>query len=300
MKSQEPDPNYFSSSSSSLVSSTKWWSKETIAIVTGANKGIGFALVKRLAELGLTVILTARDVERGQRAVESLSEKGLPVNFFQLDVSDPSSIEAFVSWFKSNFAALDILVNNAGVSFNDIYKNTVEHAETVIRTNFYGAKLLTESLLPLFRRSPSKSRILNISSRLGTLSKVRNPNIKSILEDEELSEEQIERFVGLFLQSVKDGTWKSQGWPEIWTDYAVSKLALNAYTMVLAKRYEGEGISVNSYCPGFTQTSMTQGQGSHTADEAAGVGARLLLLHPQQLPTAKFYIGLDPFVKSNL
>lgn len=90
----------------------RWWSKETIAIVTGANKGIGFALVKRLAELGLTVILTARDVERGQRSVESLSEKGLPVNFFQLDVSDPSSIEAFVSWFKSNFAALDILVSS--------------------------------------------------------------------------------------------------------------------------------------------------------------------------------------------
>lgn len=90
----------------------RWWSKETIAIVTGANKGIGFALVKRLAELGLTVILTARDVERGQRAVESLSEKGLPVNFFQLDVSDPSSIEAFVSWFKINFAALDILVSS--------------------------------------------------------------------------------------------------------------------------------------------------------------------------------------------
>lgn len=146
-----------------------------------------------------------------------------------------------------------------------------------------------------------KSHHHNMNVPLYTcLQKVRNPNIKSILEDEELSEEQIERFVGLFLQSVKNGTWKSQGWPEIWTDYAVSKLALNAYTMVLAKRYEGEGISVNSYCPGFTQTSMTQGQGSHTADEAAGVGARLLLLHPQQLPTAKFYIGLDPFVKSNL
>lgn len=148
---------------------------------------------------------------------------------------------------------------------------------------------------------PSKSHPHNISVPLYTcLQKVRNPNIKSILEDEELSEEQIEHVVGLFLQSVKNGTWKSQGWPEIWTDYAVSKLALNAYAKVLAKRYEGEGISVNSYCPGFTQTSMTQGQGTHTADEAADVGARLLLLPPQQLPTAKFYIGLDPFVKSNL
>ncbi|KAJ4723752.1 (+)-neomenthol dehydrogenase [Melia azedarach] len=298
MKSEEPNPHF--SSSSSLISSTKWWSKETVAIVTGANKGIGFSLVKRLAEMGLTVILTARDAERGQKAVEALSAKGLLVNFFRLDVSDPSSIQSFVSWFKSNFGALDILVNNAAVSFNDIYENSVENAEIVIRTNFYGAKLLTEALLPLFRRSSSKSRILNISSRLGSLNKLRNPKIKQILEDDELSTEQIEYVVGLFLQSVKDGTWKSQGWPEVWTDYAVSKLALNAYARVLAKRCEGEGISVNCYCPGFTQTSMTRGKGTHTADEAADIGAGLVLLPSEELPTAKFYIGFGPYVKSKL
>ncbi|KAJ0093703.1 hypothetical protein Patl1_26778 [Pistacia atlantica] len=169
-------------------------------------------------------------------------------------------------------------VNNAAVSFNDIGENSVEHAEIVMKTNFYGAKLLTESLLPFFRLSPSKARILNVSSRLGSLSKVRNPNIKQILQQEDLSEDQIDQIAKLFLQSVNNGTWESQGWPELWTDYAVSKLALNAYSRVLAKRYEEKGISVNYYCPGFTQTSMTRGQGTHSANDAAEVVARLVLL----------------------
>ncbi|KAF5465749.1 hypothetical protein F2P56_015728 [Juglans regia] len=183
-------------------------------------------------------------------------------------------------------------VNNAAVSFNEINENSVKHAETVINTNFYGAKLLTEALLPMFRRSPSTSRILNISSRLGSLNKLRNPDIKNILESENLSVEQIEAVVSLFLQDVKNGRWEWQGWPKLWTDYAVSKLALNAYTRVLAKRYEvGRDISVNCFCPGFTQTSMTGGKGKHTAEGAADVGARLLLLPPQELPTGKFFVG---------
>ncbi|KAF3680191.1 putative transcription repressor MYB4-like [Capsicum annuum] len=100
----------FSSSSSSLPK-TRWWSKETVAIVTGANKGIGFAIVKRMAELGLTVILTARNNARGMEAVESLNKLGLHVYYHQLDVSDASSIKAFNSWFANNFSALDILVS---------------------------------------------------------------------------------------------------------------------------------------------------------------------------------------------
>jgi carbonyl reductase 1 len=82
-----------------------------VAIVTGANKGIGFALVKRLAELGLTVVLTARDVSKGKEAVESLKEVGLHVAFCQLDVSDPLSINAFASWLQQTYGGLDILVS---------------------------------------------------------------------------------------------------------------------------------------------------------------------------------------------
>ncbi|RVW74719.1 (+)-neomenthol dehydrogenase isoform X2 [Vitis vinifera] len=287
--------------SSPCLSSTRWWSKDTVAIVTGANKGIGFALVKRLAESGLTVILTARDEARGLKALQSLAAQGLHVHFSLLDVSNPDSIQTFASWFQHSFRKLDILVNNAGVSFNNINENSVEHAEVVIKTNYYGPKMLIEALLPMFRRSSSVSRILNISSRLGLLNKLKNPNIKEILLDEEkLSKDQIDRIVSMFLENVKTGTWKNQGWPEIWTDYAVSKLALNAYSRVLAKRYKGCGLSVNCFCPGFTQTTMTGGKGNHTADAAASIGARLALLPPEELPTGKFYLGFSPQVYSKL
>ncbi|KAM1363217.1 hypothetical protein EV2_028923 [Malus domestica] len=279
----------------------RWWSEDTVAIVTGANKGIGFAVVKRMAELGVTVILTARDKERGCKAVAALRAQGLHnVTFSCLDVSDPSSIKSFTSWFKKSYAVLDILVNNAAVSFNDINENSVEHAEIVMKTNFYGPKLLTDALLPMFHHSTSSvGRILNVSSRLGSLNKLRNPSTKRVLESETLSENDIEGVVSLFLEDVKSGRWKSQGWPKVWTDYAVSKLALNSYTRVLAKRYEGRGLSVNSFCPGFTQTSMTRCKGDHTADDAASVGARLALLPPEEIPTGKFFLwweGVEEWV----
>nr|XP_009415038.1 PREDICTED: (+)-neomenthol dehydrogenase isoform X2 [Musa acuminata subsp. malaccensis] len=283
-------------------STTRWWSKETVAVVTGANKGIGFALVKRLAELGLTVVLTSRDVGKGKAAVESLDGQGIHVAFCHLDVAVPSSIVTFAAWLERRFGGLDILINNAAVSFNEIDTNSVEHAETVIRTNFYGSKMLIESLLPLFRRSiATSSRILNISSQLGLLNKVRNPALKELLQDEEiLTVAAVERMVSQFLHHVKMGTWREEGWPTVWTDYSVSKLALNAYSRLLAKQQEGRGLSVNCFCPGFTRTSMTRGRGSRSPEEAAEVGAKLALLPPHQLPTGKFFKWCTPSLYSKL
>ncbi|CAN0880452.1 (+)-neomenthol dehydrogenase [Linum grandiflorum] len=274
-------------------SSARWWSKETTAVVTGGNKGIGFAVAKKLAELGLTVVLTARDVERGNQAVETLrSRYGLDgVHFRHLDVSDPCSIKTFVSQFHQDFGLLDILVNNAAVSFNQINENSVKNAETVIKTNFYGPKLLIETFLPFFRRSSSHSRILNLSSRLGSVNKVRNRNLRAMLESHKtLTEEEIEeKVVRKFLNDVKEGTWEGQGWPALWTDYAVSKLALNAYSKILADRYSDGRLSVNCFCPGFTQTSMTGGKGTHRADDAAEFGVGLALLPPGLLTSGNFY-----------
>ncbi|KAL0388118.1 UNVERIFIED_CONTAM: (+)-neomenthol dehydrogenase [Sesamum radiatum] len=155
------------------------------------EQGHRFALVRRLAEVGMTVVLTARDTGRGVEAAESLRREGLlNVHFFQLDVANPNSINTFAAWFQEAFGVVDILINNAAVSFNEIDENSVEEAETVIRTNFYGPKMLTEALLPLFRRSSTVARILNISSRLGLLNKLKNPKFKEMLLDEEnLSEE---------------------------------------------------------------------------------------------------------------
>ncbi|KAM6586142.1 hypothetical protein CsatB_013144 [Cannabis sativa] len=275
---------------------TRWWSSETVGIVTGGNKGIGYAMVKRLAEMGVTVVLTARDEDKGRKAIEKLKTELTHINtnnihFLCLDVSDPSSIASFVSSFNQHFGLLHILVNNAAVSFNDIGENSVEHAETVIKTNFYGAKLLTEALFPLFcLSSPNTFRLLNISSRLGSTNKLKNPTIRKILEKDDVTEEEVDGMVRLFLEDVKRGQWRSRGWPDLWTDYAVSKLAMNAYTKILAKRYEGKGLSANCFCPGYTQTSMTRGKGTHTADDVARVGTKLALLPPPDLPTGKFFI----------
>ncbi|GJN21541.1 hypothetical protein PR202_gb09026 [Eleusine coracana subsp. coracana] len=283
-----------------------WWTSETVAVVTGANRGIGHALAARLAEEGLTVVLTARDEARGEAAAAALRARGLrSVRFRRLDVTDPASVAAFAAWVRDELGGVDILVNNAAVSFNEIDTNSVEHAETVLRTNFYGAKMLTEALLPLFRRSAATSRILNISSQLGLLNKVRDPALRRMLLDEaSLRERDIERMASRFLAQVADGTWRGQGWPEVWTDYAVSKLALNAYSRLLAARLAGPGrgggVSVNCFCPGFTRTDMTRGWGKRTADEAGRVAAGLALLPPEQLPTGKFFKWSTPHVYSKL
>ncbi|KAL6903579.1 hypothetical protein ACP4OV_004392 [Aristida adscensionis] len=282
-----------------------WWSRETVAVVTGANRGIGHALAARLAERGLTVVLTARDGARGEAAAAPLRARGLAVVFRTLDVADAASVAAFAAWLRDSLGGLDILVNNAAVSFNEIDTNSVEHAETVLRTNFYGAKMLTEALLPLFRQSAATSRILNLSSQLGLLNKVSNPSLRAELLDEEaLTEAAIEGMVSRFLAQVKDGTWAApgRGWPKVWTDYSVSKLALNAYSRLLARRLQARGdrVSVNCFCPGFTRTDMTRGWGKRTADEVAGVGARLALLPPAELPTGVFFKLGTPQLYSKL
>uniref|UniRef100_J3LZ82 NAD-dependent epimerase/dehydratase domain-containing protein n=2 Tax=Oryza brachyantha TaxID=4533 RepID=J3LZ82_ORYBR len=163
--------------------------------------------------------------------------------------------------------------------------------------------MLTEALLPLFRRSPATSRILNISSQLGLLNKVSDPELKRLLQDEErLTEAGVEGMVSRFLSQVKDGTWRGQGWPKVWTDYSVSKLALNAYARVLARRLQARGdpVSVNCFCPGFTRTDMTRGWGKRTAEEAAEVAARLALLPPAELPTGTFFKWCTPQLYSKL
>ncbi|PAN06938.1 hypothetical protein PAHAL_1G299600 [Panicum hallii] len=282
-----------------------WWTGETVAVVTGANRGIGLALASRLAERGLSVVLTARDEARGEAAAAAIRDARPPglgaVRFRRLDVADQASVAAFASWVRDELGGLDILVNNAGVSFNEISTNSVEHAETVLRTNFHGAKMLTEALLPLFRRAPTTSRILNISSQLGLLNKLKDPALRRMLLDEAaLTERDIEGMVLRFLAEVGDGTWRGRGWPEVWTDYAVSKLALNAYSRLLAARLAGERVSVNCFCPGFTRTDMTRGFGKRTAEEAGRVAAGLALLPPRDLPTGKFFKWRTPQLYSKL
>jgi carbonyl reductase 1 len=131
--------------------------------------------------------------------------------------------------------------------------------------------------------------------------KLRDPALRRMLLNEaSLTEGEIERMVSRFLAQVADGSWRGQGWPEVWTDYAVSKLALNAYSRLLASSLAGRGVSVNCFCPGFTRTHMTRGWGKRTAEEAGRLGAGLALMPPNELPTGKFFKWSTPQLYSKL
>ncbi|KAK9072348.1 hypothetical protein SSX86_008782 [Deinandra increscens subsp. villosa] len=275
----------------------RWWSAETIAVVTGANRGIGFQITQQLATHGITVILTSREVAVGEESAKVLKEGGLDVGFHQLDIVDDVSIDSFCAWVKENYGGIDILINNAGVNHNVGSDNSVEAAETVINTNYYGTKKMIKAAIPLMRPSAQGARIVTVSSRLGRLNGKRNrisdDDLRQKLEDtDSLSEELIDATMTKFLEQVKDGTWTSGGWPQTNTDYSLSKLAVNAFTRVMAKklssRSEAEKIYINCYCPGMVKTAMMGWAGQVTPEEGADTAIWLSLL-PDQVISGKFF-----------
>ncbi|MBY0426537.1 MAG: SDR family NAD(P)-dependent oxidoreductase, partial [Cytophagales bacterium] len=156
-------------------------SKTKIALVTGANKGIGFETAKQLAESGIKVILTARDPAKGNEAFQKLKGKGLDVSFFKLDVSISEDISKIKEYVEKSFGKLDILVNNAGmIQGEDWGSNSVESVSmkdlrTTFDVNFFGLVELTQVLLPLIKKSDA-GRIVNLSSIMGSLELHSKPN----------------------------------------------------------------------------------------------------------------------------
>uniref|UniRef100_A0A1D1Y2M6 Short-chain dehydrogenase/reductase n=1 Tax=Anthurium amnicola TaxID=1678845 RepID=A0A1D1Y2M6_9ARAE len=274
----------------------RWWSSETVAVVTGSNRGIGFEIARQLASHGLRVVVTSRDSVRGLEAAGVLREEGLDVDYCQLDVVDDSSVKTFADWILARHGGLDILVNNAGVNFNKGSDNSVGHAAKVIETNYFGMKRMIQTMVSLMKPSATGARILNVSSRLGKLDGRRNKLMdvslsEQLSKDECLSESLINHMVYEFLKQVNDGSWISNGWPQMFTDYSVSKLAVNAYTRLMSRtlssRPEGHKIHINCYCPGWVKTSMTDWAGNISAEEGADTGVWAVLL--SESPTGNFF-----------
>ncbi|XP_059461950.1 salutaridine reductase-like [Corylus avellana] len=284
-----------------------------IAVVTGANKGIGFEICKQLASNGVEVILTARDVKRGNEAVEKLKAAGYSdVIFHQLDVGDKASISSFANFIKTQFGKLDILINNAGIagsvinaedqegliqgyyevaggnrgSLEKVFKQTFETATDCIRTNYYGMKLVSKELIPLLQSSNS-ARIINVSSSLGQLKHIPNENTRKELGDVDgLTEGKVDKVVEGFLEDVKENLIQVKGWPTNLSAYLVSKAAVNAFTRVLAMKYPN--IAINSVCPGYVKTDINHNTGVLTVEEGAKSPVTLALM-PEGGPSGLFF-----------
>ena len=217
-----------------------------VALVTGANKGIGFEIARQLAQAGVHVIVGARDDGRGHAAVETLSRQGLAAQFLRLDVTDAASVCAAALEIRREHGRLDILVNNAGIfdpTDGPPSKAAITAVRRVLETNFVGALMVAQQMLPLLREAAA-GRIVNVSSSLGSLTLNGDPS----------STYYSAQFIG----------------------YNASKAALNMLTVQLREELRGTPIVVNSVSPGFVKTDLT-GYGTLTPEEGARLPVRYAL-----------------------
>ncbi|KAF3787055.1 Carbonyl reductase NADPH 1 [Nymphaea thermarum] len=277
---------------------SEWWSGETVAVVTGANRGIGLEICRQLADKGLTVIMTARKPQEqlsssAKQFLQEAAELGRKnVIFHTLDIGQEQSVLDFVDWLKLHVGNIDILVNNAAIQTAEIDwgflkqnhidigtflrtpdcgRGTSEShglAKECIHTNYHGTKTLTNALLPLLRPSPYKARIIMVSSVAGLLYYLRDEELKkqlSVVED--LTEQKIEGVLNLFLEDLKSEKGVEK-WPLKLPAYSTSKAAMNAYTRLLASKLKGIAC-VNSVHPGVVRTNLSEYNGNLSAPEGA-------------------------------
>lgn len=219
-----------------------------IALVTGANKGIGLEIARQLAQAGVFVILGARDPARAEAAVADLSSQGLTAESVLIDLTDHATIAAAAETIRAEHGRLDILVNNAGIVDAEDGPPTASSAEAARRimdTNFVGTLAVTQAMLPLLRKAPA-ARIVNLSSSLGSLSVNGDPT----------SPYYSARLIG----------------------YNASKAALNMLTVQLAQELLDTPIVVNSVSPGYIKTDLTGHAGFMTPEEGARLPVEYALL----------------------
>lgn len=245
--------------------------QEKVAFITGANRGIGLETARGLGELGITVLMGARDKAKGEQAAEGLKKKGIKAEAIAFDVGNRNDHKRLASMIAERFGRLDILVNNAGVAKDEAdfgnpggFNTTSTVSDEILRetfdTNFFAVVALTQALLPMIRKAPS-GRIVNLSSILGSLTLHLDP--KSPIYDKKAFA------------------------------YDASKTALNAFTVHLAMELKGTKIKVNSAHPGWVKTEMGGPAAPMEVSEGGKTSVQLATL-PDDGPTGGFFHLGDP------
>ncbi|WP_309083213.1 SDR family NAD(P)-dependent oxidoreductase [Chelativorans sp.] len=240
-----------------------------IALVTGANQGIGLQIATDLAAGGLTVLLASRNLDRGKAAAQTIEGDVHPI---QLDVTDQASIRAAVAQVEQQFGRLHILINNAAISrangqesetLRDYIQRSratlisLDEVRTIWETNVFGVLAVTQAFVPLLRKSEA-ARIVNVSSSLGSLTINSTPHP--------------------YRATFNPG-------------YGASKTALNAITLAFAIDLEAEGIKVNAVTPGFTRTALNNYEGTESVQQGAAEAVRVALSSEQ--PTGTFTASVN-------
>lgn len=239
-------------------------SNRTIAIVTGANRGLGLETCRQLRNQGFQIVLTSRGEKEGFEAARRLDPEAREVLYHPLDVTDPNSIATLVAALPRLVPRIDVLVNNAGVGLDG------QDAETTRRTlavNYFGARDVTDALLSSL---PTGGRVVMVSSGLGELTHLA-PDLRPSFADPTLTRSRLDALVSSFLQAVQTAKRRDAGWPSA---YSVSKVSLNALARILARDLAPRGVSVNAVCPGWVRTDM----GGRRAPRSVAVGARSIVL----------------------
>jgi NAD(P)-dependent dehydrogenase (short-subunit alcohol dehydrogenase family) len=234
-----------------------------VALVTGANKGIGLETARQLARRGMTVLVGARDAARGEEAAGRLRGEGLDARSLALDVVDAESAASAARRVEAELGRLDVLVNNAGIALGRTPPSGTDlpTMRRVFEVNVFGVVTVTKAMLPLLLKSAPDARIVNVSSGVGSLANASDPN------------------------------WEFASLNSI--PYPASKAALNMITVHLAKELRGSGIKVNAADPGFTATDLNQHRGTQTVEEGARASVALATLGPDG-PTGGFYNAAGP------